>query len=80
VAARAAVAPGDRRVTAKHLFDGNVMVGSAVRAQVCDTRLFDLARGQSVQRFTGGHVEINDITPATADFTINTPTFGSLLR
>jgi hypothetical protein len=80
VAARAAVAPGDGRVTAKHLFDGHVMVGSALRAQVRNTGLFDLARGQLVQRFTGGHIESNDIMPATADFTIHTLTFGSLAR
>ena len=60
-------------VSREALFNGHVMVGSALRALVRDTGLFDLARGQLVQRFTGLHVEFNNIMPATADFTITTP-------
>ena len=46
MAARAAVTPGDRGVAAKHLLDGHVMVGSALRAHVRDARVLDLLRGQ----------------------------------
>jgi len=42
VAARAAVAPDHHRFAAKHLFDGDVMFGSATGAQMRNARLFRL--------------------------------------
>jgi hypothetical protein len=46
MAARAAMTPGDRGVAAKHLLDGHVVVGSALRTHVRDARVLDLLRGQ----------------------------------
>ena len=42
MAARAAVTPGDRGVASKHLLDGHMVVGSALRAHVRDARVLDL--------------------------------------
>ena len=44
VAAGAAVAPCDRRVAAKYLFDADVMFVSAFRTDMRDTGLFRLTR------------------------------------